>query len=55
MVLSPINKKYMAITFTRLQVLTLKQCLCVDVEFAEAIIPKHAIMQHDEENLRRVI
>jgi hypothetical protein len=45
----------MALTFIRLQVLTLKQCLRVDVEFAEAMIPKHAIVRHDEENLRRVI
>ena len=54
MVLSPINKNT-ALTLIRLQVLTLQQCICVNVEFAEATIPKLAVMGHDEENLRRVI
>ena len=47
----------MALTLIRLQVLTLQQYICVDVEFPEASIPKVAIMSHDEleENLRRVI
>ena len=45
----------MALTLIRLQVLTLQQYICVDVEFAEAIIPKLAIMRHDKENLRRII
>ena len=45
----------MALTLIRLQVLTLQQCICVDVELAEATIPKLAVMRHDEENLRRVI
>ena len=45
----------MALTIIRLQVLTLQQCICVDVEFPEANIPKLAVMGHDEENLRRVI
>ena len=56
MVLSPIGKN-IALTLIRLQVLTLQQYICVDVEFPEASIPKLAIMRHDEleENLRRVI
>ena len=56
MALSPIGKN-MALTLIRLQVLKLQQCICVDVEFPEASIPKLAIMRHDEleENLRRVI
>ena len=56
MVLSPIGKD-MALTLIRLQVLTLQQCICFDVEFPEASIPKLAIMRQDEleENLRRVI
>ena len=45
----------MALTLIRLQVLTLQQCICVNVEFAEATIPKLAVMGHDEENPRRVI
>ena len=45
----------MALTLIRLQVLTFQQCIRVDVEFAEATIPKLAVMRHDEENLRRVI
>ena len=47
----------MALTLIRLQVLTLQQCIRVDVEFPETSIPKLAIMRHDEleENLRRVI
>ena len=47
----------MALTLIRLQVLALQQCICVDVEFPEASIPKLVIMRHDEleENLRRVI
>ena len=56
MVLSPIGKN-IALTLIRLQVLTLQQCICVDVELPEASIPNLAIMRHDEleENFRRVI
>ena len=51
MVLSPIGKN-MALTLIRLQVLKLQQCIFVNVEFAEATIPKLAIMRQDE--LKRI-
>ena len=56
MVLSPIGKN-MALTPIWPQVLMLQQCIRVNVKFAEANIPKLAIMRHDEleENFRRVI
>ena len=56
MALSPIGKN-MAQTLIRLQVLKLQQCIFVNVEFAEASIPKFAIMGQNEleENLWRVI
>ena len=56
MVLLPIGKN-LALTLIRPQVLLLQQCVRVDVDLAEASIPKFAIMRQDEleENLRRVI